>query len=1740
MILSYLKKGYSLLLFVFLINQVFPQTYHIHNYTEEEGLPASQVFSVVKDKTGKMWFSTEKGLSSYDGSNWKLYNSDEYFSDTDKLKFLKDEGENLWAVSHYNNVLKVFLFKNNNWELYTEYLFEQFNVRITSIDLKTKERNIEILVGTADKGLFYYVDGYWSQILDSRLGKNINFIKKYDGRFFICSNNGVFGLDYGKIDYTINKKINDSRKNVKAILKDESAFFLLRNNKLIRVTDSGFKDVYQFEEKNILSKHIGKFDKVAENIFLFINPDGVFLLDVNRKKLVNLSQVEGVLTGKPYCYYLDDEKNLWMASYFGISKIISFRFENYQAIKNKFKQEVPAIVELDKGEIVFASNEKLFFLNDKTSEINEIVKDISREGIKVFSLARTSDKKLVIAGQKLGVGLWEPGKRVKWYKQNFSVYKIAIDKSDNLWITDDESVYKFDFNKTFKIDIPEVGRLRNIFVSPENDVFIPTAENGVLKINKDGSHNLFFSKDNKDYNNTFHTYFDNSVLMVGSKAGVLKTRGDSLVPYFSDDKMKNRSVYFIKRDLENKLWFGTSSGVYSWNDSELKNYTTKQGLLGLETYRSGSLLSEDGSLWIGTDRGLSKYRTDYDFLIEKPKVIIDSMKINDLVFLDNSNIELNHSYNDLEIYFRSSSFINEKENTFKVFLEGYDEDWSDEIPIRQHIIRYLNIPPGEYRLHLRVKNVNGDFSEDYVSSEIKILSPFYNSWKFLFIIVIITGMIIVLITRYVVNFRYTANLEDEIIKRTKELDESQKRYFQMFNDNKAIMIIIDPLDGKILDANKSALSYYKYTIEEFKELNFKNIDHLYQNEYYQNFKSTGNQNHYETQHKIATGELKEVDLYFSIINVKGKNLIYTIVHDIVDKKVAERSLIESEEKYRALINNMQDGVFVLKDHKFSFVNAAFAIMVGYRSEELAGMAPKKLIAREDFKQVFKKYALILSGEKIAEEHEFRLIHRASGNFVYVNATFSVVHYQGSYALLGTIKNITIRKRQEVQLRKLSTAVEQSPTGIIITNLDGNIEYVNPRFSEITGYGIYEVIKKKPSILKSGTMEDKVYDKLWKTIKKGQIWRGELCNRKKNGELYWISCAISPIKDEKGEVTHFIAVQTDITFQKFAQEKIETQQQQLSSILNNMPLILFAVDKEDKFTFVRGKGLDLFNIESSQLVGRSFNLIFRNSPEFINDFQNTIKEKKQTRIIRELEGYYFEIHLIPVFNSKNKYLGINGIAYDITQRFKTQKALKESEERYRSLYENSSVGIYRSTKGGYILMANPTLVKMLGYNSIEELSKHNLEDNDFNVKYDRTEFVNRLETDGVVKGLETIWIRSDNQILYVRESARRIVNITGDTLFYDGVIEDITEMKLAEQELVKSEARNRAMLYAIPDIVLEITLDGEILASHMKDSDAEILQLPTLLTGKNIFDLVNNYLKENTRSIISKVIKTKTVEVFEFTLKYKGKIHFFESRFVISGASSVIVMLRDITDRKEGEKMLIRAKDEAEKSDKLKSEFLAQMSHEIRTPINSILSFTSLIKEEVIDKVEEDLRVCFDVIDNGGHRLIRTIDSILNMSQLQSGTYQPIYTEVDMDKDVLRNAVAELKQRAKEKNLELEYNINTENVVIKADNYTVGQIFINLIDNAIKYTDEGIVTVNVSRDKNEKLVINVLDTGIGISEEYIPNLFKPFTQEESGYTRRYEGNGLGLALVKNYAEINNALIEVESKKGIGTRFGVKFN
>lgn len=223
-----------------------------------------------------------------------------------------------------------------------------------------------------------------------------------------------------------------------------------------------------------------------------------------------------------------------------------------------------------------------------------------------------------------------------------------------------------------------------------------------------------------------------------------------------------------------------------------------------------------------------------------------------------------------------------------------------------------------------------------------------------------------------------------------------------------------------------------------------------------------------------------------------------------------------------------------------------------------------------------------------------------------------------------------------------------------------------------------------------------------------------------------------------------------------------------------------------------------------------------------------------------------------------------------------------------------------------------------------------------------------------------------------------------------------------------------------------------------------------------------------------------------------------------------------------------AKEKAERSDRLKSQFLAQISHEIRTPINGIMTSLSILRMELEDRGINDLMIDFDRINLSSERIIRTVELILNMSEVQLGTYIPKFQTVNVN-SVVEKILKQFENKIKHKGIELLKQFDGE-ITRQLDEYSFEQIIANLIDNAYKFTDNGQINVIID---SENLKLKICDTGIGINEEYLSEIFIPFNQEDKGYTRNYDGNGLGLPLSKKYCELNNIDIKINSKKNEGT-------
>ncbi|NBB85851.1 MAG: hypothetical protein GVY12_06465 [Bacteroidetes bacterium] len=251
-----------------------------------------------------------------------------------------------------------------------------------------------------------------------------------------------------------------------------------------------------------------------------------------------------------------------------------------------------------------------------------------------------------------------------------------------------------------------------------------------------------------------------------------------------------------------------------------------------------------------------------------------------------------------------------------------------------------------------------------------------------------------------------------------------------------------------------------------------------------------------------------------------------------------------------------------------------------------------------------------------------------------------------------------------------------------------------------------------------------------------------------------------------------------------------------------------------------------------------------------------------------------------------------------------------------------------------------------------------------------------------------------------------------------------------------------------------------------------------------------------------------------------------------GYRRLVGTLLNVTAQVQREEALRAAKEEAEQMARLKDAFLANMSHEIRTPLTAIIGFAQVLEDELEGEEQELLQS----IGQGGRRLLQTLNSVLDFARLEAGELQVERTEVAVQEEI-RHVVRELREQARAKGLPLQVNAPEEPLLVLADPGALGRVLTNLISNAIKFTAEGFVSV-VAETAGPDVLIRVKDTGIGISEAFLPHLFEEFEQESSGLNRNHEGSGIGLTITKRLVDLMQGHITVESKKGNGTTFTVQ--
>ena len=470
---------------------------------------------------------------------------------------------------------------------------------------------------------------------------------------------------------------------------------------------------------------------------------------------------------------------------------------------------------------------------------------------------------------------------------------------------------------------------------------------------------------------------------------------------------------------------------------------------------------------------------------------------------------------------------------------------------------------------------------------------------------------------------------------------------------------------------------------------------------------------------------------------------------------------------------------------------------------------------------------------------------------------------------------------------------------------------------------------------------------------------------------------------------------------------------------------------------------------------------------------------------------------------------------------SQRSLTESEEKFRVLYEMAGDAIILTKPlKGEITDTNEVASKMLGYTKQEfnQLTVYDI------IAPEAIEKSNKTWQEQLTKkgnySLETLWVRKDG--------TRVPVAVTGNLITIQGIeyiqsiSRDISDQKEAEKEiqrLANFPTKN-------PQPVLEI--DGEGVLTYINPTGKQLLNE----MGNGLLDKI---LPLNFRQGV--IDSLKSGETLTHKTNVLGERTFLWSAHFLPELELVHIYANDITELKQKELDLIKAKNKAEQADQVKSLFLANMSHEIRTPLNSLMGFTDLIEQRTRDKLGDEYLSFFDILKSSGQRLVNTVHKILDISQIEAGTYELDPKPLDL-RETVSMLVTEIEPIAAKKALTLHWPSFSKPAMVMGDIQSVSQAITYLLDNAIKYTNEGNIDVLLS-ENNHQFQLVIQDTGIGMSPEYLDHIYDTFSQESTGYTKKFQGIGLGLALVKRFLDLNKVDLKVKSKKGIGTTFTLLF-
>jgi PAS domain S-box-containing protein len=502
-----------------------------------------------------------------------------------------------------------------------------------------------------------------------------------------------------------------------------------------------------------------------------------------------------------------------------------------------------------------------------------------------------------------------------------------------------------------------------------------------------------------------------------------------------------------------------------------------------------------------------------------------------------------------------------------------------------------------------------------------------------------------------------------------------------------------------------------------------------------------------------------------------------------------------------------------------------------------------------------------------------------------------------------------------------------------------------------------------------------------------------------------------------------------------------------------------------------------------------------------------------------------------------------LAHEIDVRARTEQAAKESSARLQEFLDNANDVIQSVAPDGRFLYVNSSWKRILGY-SDEQLERLKLTDVVHPAQRSKvTRELQRILDGGKPARFDVDYVAADGRVVMLSGSMQA-QQAGGKTVSAQSIFRDVTEQRLAQRELDASRRNLTALVENTGDSIWSvdrghrlITLNSAfaLAVEARTGSEPEVGQLPAQVFPPEDVEWYEELYDRALAGERHVALRTDHVDgqLRHFEL-YANPIH------SLDGVSGAVIFGKDVTPRVRAEEALVVAKNEAEAANKAKSNFLANMSHELRTPLNSVIGFTNILLKNKDGRLnEKDLGFLQRVLTNGKH-LLALINEVLDLAKVEAGRMELIIEEVDLAQ-LCVETVQQLEGQAKTKEgaIVLRADVPESVAKVKTDSAKLKQVIINLIGNALKFTEQGSVTVrlDLAPDRKTPVAIAVVDTGIGIPTDRLEAIFEAFQQAEAGTSRKYGGTGLGLALSRSICQIMGYDLIVESEVGKGSTFKI---